>query len=105
MKIKKHNKLVRDKIIQILAIKGIECEYRTASINEMYELLLRKLDEEIIEFKASRNLEELADIYEVILTLSVYIGHSPNELETARESKALERGGFDLGIVLETTTE
>lgn len=62
-------------------------------------MLNKKLDEETAEYKADKNLEELADILEVIYALGNVIG-SAEELMAVYEKKHLERGGFDKRILL-----
>ena len=67
-------KLVRDRIPEILARRGIAAEIRIADRSEMLGLLQAKLVEEVAEFSAANDPEarinELADLFEVVLTLS-----------------------------------
>ena len=60
----------------------------------------KKLDEEILEFREARNLEELADIMEVVYGLAECLGYTEQELNILRSKKRDERGGFSRGIVL-----
>jgi len=101
--IKVYNKLVRDKIPQIIIASGkIPVTRQIRDINEMEELLILKLDEEIQEYKLSREPEELADILEVLRSLALHIhGMTPAELEEIRSAKERERGGFREEVVLE----
>ncbi len=100
-----YDKLVRDKIPDILAQKGIAAQYHPASLDEYKRKLLDKLGEEVAEFKKNPNLDELADILEVVLNLPGTIGHSANDLEAQRKKKLEERGGFFRKIILEWTEE
>ncbi len=100
-----YKKLVRDKIPQIIEEDVKECEVRIASKEEQYELLLKKLHEEVNEFIEDKNLEELADVMEVVFGLARYLGYSEEELMRKREEKRKERGGFLDGIVLEKVWE
>ncbi|MFA6524307.1 MAG: nucleoside triphosphate pyrophosphohydrolase [Candidatus Paceibacterota bacterium] len=61
-----YNKLVRDKIPEHLDSRGISYEKRIANPEEYKEELFKKLDEETKEFLELKNVEELADILEVI---------------------------------------
>lgn len=97
---KEYNKLVRDKIPEIIRADGKECEVRIAEGKEKYELLEKKLMEEVNEFIEDKNLEELADVMEVLFGLAREIGYSEEELISKREEKKSERGGFEDGIVL-----
>lgn len=96
-----NEKLVRDRIPDIISSSGRIPITRTVSGDELFSYLDRKLDEEVTEFHADRNLEELADILEVLIGLAEHLGHSEKELFGTRDRKKEERGGFSEGIVLE----
>jgi predicted house-cleaning noncanonical NTP pyrophosphatase (MazG superfamily) len=96
-----YNKLVRDKIPEVIQADGKEFNFHIADKSEAYSLLLKKLDEEVCEFKESKNLEELADILEVVISLANTLGYSKEELINAQLSKLECRGGFSKNIVLE----
>ena len=97
---KGYNKLLRDKIPEIIRADGKECEVRIAEGKEKYELLEKKLMEEVNEFLEDKNLEELADVMEVLFELARDIGYSEEDLIRKREEKKTERGGFEEGIIL-----
>ena len=98
--VKIYNKLVRDKIPQIIEADGKSCEIRIAGKEELIELLEAKLMEEAAEFSEAKNLEELADLMEVVFGLAKALGYSEEELLMKREAKREQRGGFEEGIVL-----
>lgn len=102
---KVYNKLVRDKIPEIIEVDGRKCEIRIADKKEHYVLLEAKLEEEVKEFLEAKNLEELADVMEVLFGLADRLGYSEEDLITKREEKREERGGFSEGIVLEKVFE
>lgn len=97
---KEYNKLVRDKIPKIIRADGKECDVRIAEDKEKYELLEKKLMEEVNEFLEDKNLEELADVMEVLFGLAIEMGYSEDDLIRKREEKKSERGGFEEGVVL-----
>ena len=97
---KTYNKLVRDKIPEIIKADGRECDIKIVSGEEKYKLLEAKLLEEVNEFLEDKNLEELADVMEVLFGLAESLGYSEEELLKARAKKLRERGGFKEGIVL-----
>ncbi|SQB91196.1 Uncharacterised protein [Clostridium paraputrificum] len=97
---KKYNKLVRDKIPEIIRADGKECEVKIAEGKEKYEFLEKKLMEEVNEFLEDKNLEELADVMEVLFGLANELGCSEEDLIRKREEKKGERGGFKDGVVL-----
>lgn len=98
---KVYNKLVRDKIPQVIEDTGKKCDVRIADKKELYELLEAKLKEEVNEFLEDKNLEELADIMEVLFGLTYNLGYNEEDLMKKRLEKKEERGGFMEGIVLE----
>lgn len=98
---KVYDKLVRDKIPEVIRAAGKECETSIVSGEKKTELLEKKLMEEVGEFMEAKNLEELADVMEVLFGLAEDLGYSEEDLVRAREEKKEERGGFKKGVVLE----
>lgn len=95
-----YNKLVRDKIPEIIASKGGKAEVRMLSDDEYRTFLEAKLDEEVGEYHRDKNAEELADILEVVYALATSIGCSREELMELYEKKHEARGGFEKKILL-----
>lgn len=102
---KTYNKLVRDKIPQVIEAAGKKFDVRKADREEHYKLLEAKLQEEVKEFLEDKNLEELADVMEVLFGLAENMGYSEENLIKKRLEKKEERGGFKEGIVLERVYE
>ena len=94
----KYEKLVRDKIPQILDAKGITYEKRFANDQEYLSELIKKLQEESLEFQENGNPEELADVLEVIDNLLKLSNYS--KVHDIKNQKREERGGFDQRIIL-----
>ena len=97
---KKYNKLVRDLIPNVIKESGKECKIEIAPVNERADLLEAKLMEEVNEYLEDKNLEELADVMEVLFGLAHNLGYSEEDLLNKRQEKLKERGGFKDGIVL-----
>lgn len=102
---KVYKKLVRDKIPQIIESKGERPIIHIASIEEFQISLKNKLSEEVNEFKKSGNLEELADILEVVDALSSLQNSSFKNVIKIKRKKAKERGAFVKRIILESVEE
>ena len=100
---KVYNKLVRDKIPEIIEADNKKCEIEIVQGKEKQELLEKKLLEEVNEYLEDKNLEELADVMEVLYGLAKELGYSEEELNKKREQKLQKRGGFKEGIVLKST--
>ncbi len=94
----KYNKLVRDKIPDILDGKGVPYEKRIATPEEYKIELIKKLEEESKEFSEAGSSEELADVIEVIDALKKLPDYAG--VEELRKKKSEERGAFDLRIIL-----
>ena len=103
--VKTYNKLVRDKIPAIIEATGATCETQILSDADYLRLLDAKLDEELAEYHQDQNIEELADLMEVIYACAKARGYTVAELEALRAEKAARRGGFDQKILLKTVTE
>lgn len=100
-----YNKLVRDFIPQIIEKSGKTPDYCTLNDDLYLKMLDKKLIEEMNEYQTDKNLEELADLLEVIYALAKAKGASITELEDLRKKKAAERGGFEKKILLKTVKE
>ena len=105
MATKIYNKLVRDLIPYIIEASGNECRTRILSDDEYLKMLDAKLDEELLEYHQDQNIEELADLLELIQAATVARGYTLEELESVRAEKAKKRGGFEKKIFLIDVTE
>ena len=103
--IKTYNKLVRDRIPEIIEASGNECKTAVLSDEEYLKMLDEKLDEELAEYHKDQNIEELADLLEVIRAAAIARGYTLEELEAVRAKKAEKRGGFSKKILLKTVIE
>lgn len=95
-----HNKLVRDKIPDIIKESGRKCKVKVLSEKDYVFELERKLSEEVHEYKLDKNPDELCDVLEVVYALAVARGMSLEELEAKRIAKRETRGGFDGRVYL-----
>ena len=100
-----YNKLVRDNIPEIIKNSGKECDIEILSDEEYLQMVDAKLDEELAEYHKEQNLEELADLLEVLYAAAKARGYSAEELEACRIKKQKERGGFGKKILLREVRE
>lgn len=97
----KYNKLVRDKIPEYIRKKGGNPITHIADDAEYWQKLKDKLLEELEEFKKDEDIEEFADLLEVIDTVAEYKKFDRNEIERIKNKKAVERGKFKDRIILD----
>jgi predicted house-cleaning noncanonical NTP pyrophosphatase (MazG superfamily) len=100
-----YNKIVRDKIPEIIAKQGKICEVRMLPAGEHLADLNAKLAEELAEYSASGNVMELADMVEIIRAIVRLKGLTHGEFEALREKKRESNGGFEKGLLLLSVEE
>lgn len=103
--IKTYNKLVRDYIPDIILSNGSSCDVVSLDHHEYVLALDEKLQEELAEFQENRDVEELADMLEVLFAMTKAQGYSWIDVAYAHREKREKRGGFDKCIFLKTVTE
>ncbi|WP_149846986.1 nucleoside triphosphate pyrophosphohydrolase [Paenibacillus sp. 37] len=103
---KTSNKLVRDKIPQIIETSGKSYNVKVLSEEEYETALKLKMQEELNEFLEAKDsneqILELADLLEVVYSFALSQGTTVEELENIRKQKHDERGGFDKKLMLLT---
>ena len=100
MNIKIYNKLVRDKIPQIIKQSGKQAIIEEVSGKEYLRLLNAKLGEELQEYFESQSVEELADLVEVVYAILEHKDVSLQDFEVIRKQKVEERGAFKKKLLL-----
>lgn len=89
------NKLVRDKIPEIIRSEGRVPNTRVLEQSEYVLELEKKLQEEVEEYLTDKNADELADITEVVLALAKTLNVGRDELEKIRAEKVQKNGAFE----------
>ncbi len=97
----KYNKLVRDKIPEHIREKGSLPIIHTADESEYWLKLKEKLLEEVGEFNKDENIEELADILEVIDAIISYKRFDKVKISEVKAKKFQDKGGFNKRIILD----
>ena len=96
----KYNKAIRDKIPEIIAESGKKYNLKHLDDTSFLAELEKKLTEEVNEYSESKDVEELADLLEVIYRISELRGVNSDELEKIRRDKAEKRGKFANNLFL-----
>jgi len=96
-----YNKLVRDKIPEIIVEVGKEPVTKILSNYDYEKELTNKLQEELNEYKENHDIEELADLQEVIDSILRLRNISKDEFYKIVDKKSLSRGSFKKKIFLE----
>jgi len=99
----KYNKLVRDKIPDLIKQKGSTPVIKIASDEEYLGKLIEKFKEESDEFLKEFSEEELADLLEVIYAICDFKKINRENLEILRKEKSEKRGSFKNKIILKET--
>lgn len=100
MKVTKYSKLVRDKIPEIIEKSGKKANTEILEDEDYKKHLDKKLQEELDEYYSTDDVEELADLVEVVYAILKYKKVDIEEFENIRRKKILERGTFDKRILL-----
>ena len=95
-----YDKLVRDRIPEIIEAGGGTPVTETISPEELQAALDRKLREEVGEYLESHSVEEMADVLEVLHGIAFHRGIGWEQVEAERVRKKEKRGGFEKGIRL-----
>lgn len=100
-----YNKLIRDKIPQIIKAQGNTPVVEILDDKQYIKELNKKLQEELNEYYEDNSVEELADLVQVIHAILKQKGVPLHKFEEIRESKAQKRGGFDDKLFLKEVIE
>jgi predicted house-cleaning noncanonical NTP pyrophosphatase (MazG superfamily) len=103
-----HNKLVRDKIPEIIKATGNEGEVRVMGEREFEKELKKKLIEEareLLKTKKENLPKELADVLEVLKSIAEFYGIDFELIEEKQIKRRKERGGFKKRLFLVWSTQ
>ena len=98
-----YNKLIRDKIPEIIRDAGKDYSIEVMTENEYRKALLTKLveeAEEAVEAESNKLNMELADILEVIEAIMDAYKISEDHVQAIKEKRREERGGFNKRLKL-----
>ena len=93
----------RDLIPEIIAASGKTADIEIVNNDVAFNYLVKKLDEEVTEFKTDKNLEELADVMEVLFGLGHKLGYTEQDLLNKRQEEKEACEGFHKNIILKST--
>jgi predicted house-cleaning noncanonical NTP pyrophosphatase (MazG superfamily) len=98
-----HNKLVRDRIPELIAAGGSQYELSVLDDAAFAQALRAKLVEEAMEVASAtpdQLLTELADLQEVIDAFLALHHLTPHQLEAMQAERRASRGGFAARLLL-----
>lgn len=100
-----YNKLVRDRIPEIIINSSRKPITSVLDKDNYKKELDKKLQEELQEYLKDDNVEELADLVEVVYAILDFKNVSIQEFERIRNEKVTQRGAFKDRIFLERVEE
>jgi len=102
--IKKYNKLIRDRILEIIRGAGEKPFWRVLNKKEYFEEVKKKVVEEAKELTKVKNkkgvINEVVDIQELIDVLVSELGLTKSEIQKQQKIKNKKRGGFKKKLFL-----
>ena len=99
-----YNKLVRNRIPELIEAQNESPDYIILDDESYEKMLEEKLDEEVREYHQDKTIEELVDILEVVIALCESRGFSKEELIKIYQNKHQEKCGFSDKIYLVSKT-
>jgi predicted house-cleaning noncanonical NTP pyrophosphatase (MazG superfamily) len=100
-----YQKLVRDRIPEIIEKDGKEFSAHQARGDRLKDYAMKKLQEEVQEFVENPSAEEAADIMEIMNFLCNRLGIHESTILAEATAKRVARGGFEMGFILEWVEE
>mgnify|MGYP003529513290 FL=1 len=99
---KTHNKLVRDKIPEMIKADGGVPITRVLNNDDYLKELINKLQFECDKLENGGDVGDLADIQEIVMAISERMDIAPGKLAEVMAKKAVECGAFKKRIYLES---
>lgn len=96
-----YNKLVRDKIPEIIERNGQTPVTHTLGDEAFLAALDAKLSEEVAEYRENPSMEEIADILEVLEAIVAMRNYPQAELRRKKNAKMVKNGSYTSRIFLE----
>ena len=105
-----YNKLIRDRIPEIIEKDGVEHGTRILNDEEYKKELLKKIVEEaqeVLETNGDKKelVKEIGDVLEIINSLIKVFELDKEEVERIRQERKESRGSFDKKLFLEYTED
>ena len=102
---KEYNKLVRDKVPQIIEEAGKTVQVHQPDRATLRHYAFKKLREEVEEFIEDPSAEEAADVMEIMNFICHRMGIRSHTIVAEATAKRVDRGGFEMGFVLDWVDE
>jgi len=107
--IKRYNKLIRDRILEIIKEAGEKPYFRILNKKEYFEEVKKKVVEEAKELTKVKNkkgvINEVVDIQELLDVLISELGLTKSQIKKQQKIKNKKRGGFKKKLFLIKTTK
>ena len=94
-----------DRIPEIIEEAGKNFSMCRMPPNHLRDYCFKQLKEEVEEFAENPCIEEAADIMEIFQFICEREGFRDNQINAAQISKRVQKGGFNMGYILEWVEE
>jgi predicted house-cleaning noncanonical NTP pyrophosphatase (MazG superfamily) len=95
-----YNKLVRDKIPEIIKNSGRSCEYKILGESEVKNALKEKLIEKADVFSKRPSEDELSDIYELLSAIVETYEYEPLHIDYLKLQNKENKGSYSEKVYL-----
>jgi len=102
---KYYDKLVRDRIPEVIEASGKKYSVRQLTTSDLKEYAFKKLREEIEEFIENPCADEAADVMEVMSLICNRMGIKEQTILAEAIAKRVSKGGFQMGFILDWVEE
>lgn len=103
-KVKKYNKLIRDRILEIIKADGEKSYFRVLNKKEYLREIKKKILEEAKELAGTKSkkeiINEIVDLQELIDVIIQELGLTKTQIKKQQKVKNKKRGGFKKRLFL-----
>ncbi len=105
MRAVKYNKLVRDKIPEMIAVLGASSDIELVSGEKLLKTVDETIDMTLAGYHEKQSVQELIDLVELIYVAAEARGYTADQFDSWRLNARKDYGGYDKGFELTVVYE